>query len=345
MGLDQRSLSILEAIIEGHIASGEPIGSRTIAKQQTEKMSPATVRNVMADLEELGYIASPHTSAGRVPTDKGYRFYVDTMLQVRDLSPGQRRNIDLHCNEVDLHIEALLRRVVNILSDMSCYTGVVLVPRFSASRFRHIEFVPLSQDRLLAIFVSVSGAVQNKIIKVEGAFPSATQLQQASNYLNQSFHGLSIRQVRSLIAEKLREERVRYDSLMQQALLLSNLVFGSEMEDDIIIEGAANMLDYPDFADPESMKRLFRAFEQKKLLIELLDMSQNTNGVQIYIGGQTRYQDFRGCSLISARYTNGSEALGSIGVIGPSRMFYSQVIPVVDYTSRLISRMLKNELE
>jgi heat-inducible transcriptional repressor len=228
---------------------------------------------------------------------------------------------------------------------MSCYTGVVLVPRFSASRFRHIEFVPLSQNRILAIFVSATGAVQNKIIKVEEGLPSADELQQAANYLNQSLHGMTIRQVRKVIVEKMQEERVRYDRLMQQALTLSDEVFGSDMDDDIIIEGATNMLDYPDFADPEAMKRLFRAFEKKKLLIELLDMSQASSGVQIYIGGQTSYQDFRGCSLISARYTNGEEALGSIGVIGPSRMFYSQVIPVVDYTARLISRMLKRELE
>lgn len=345
MGLNQRSLGILEAIIEGHITSGEPIGSRTIAKQHQEKMSPATVRNVMADLEEMGFIASPHTSAGRIPTDKGYRFYVDTMLQVRDLSPKQQRNIESHCTTVDLHVEALLKRVGNLLSDMSCYTGVVLVPRFSASRFRHIEFVPLSNNRLLAIFVSGTGAVQNKIIKVGENLPSADELQQAANYLNQSLHGMTIRQVRNVIAEKMQEERVQHDRLMRQALTLSSEVFDSDIDDDIIIEGATNMLDYPDFADPEAMKRLFKAFEKKKLLIELLDMSQASSGVQIYIGGQNRYQDFSGCSLISARYTNGTEALGSIGVIGPSRMFYSQVIPVVDYTARLISRMLKKELE
>ncbi len=345
MGLNERSLGILEAIIEGHISSGEPIGSRTIAKCHKEKMSPATVRNVMADLEEQGYVTSPHTSAGRIPTDKGYRFYVDTMLQVRDLSLRQRRNIESHCNDVDLHVEALLRRVGNVLSDMSCYTGVVLIPRFSASRFRHIEFVPLAQDRLLAIFVSEAGTVQNKIIRTTAGLPDADELQQAANYLNQSLHGMTIRQIRSVIAQKKREERVQYDRLLQQALDLSEMVFSSEMEADIIIEGATNMLDYPDFADPAAMKRLFRAFEQKKLLIELLDMSQATSGVQVYIGGQTRYQDFRGCSLITARYTNGTESLGSIGVIGPSRMFYAQVVPVVDYTARLISRMLRQELE
>lgn len=345
MGLNERSLGILEAIIEGHISSGEPIGSRTIAKCHKEKMSPATVRNVMADLEEQGYVTSPHTSAGRIPTDKGYRFYVDTMLQVRDLSLRQRRNIESHCNDVDLHVEALLRRVGNVLSDMSCYTGVVLIPRFSASRFRHIEFVPLAQDRLLAIFVSEAGTVQNKIIRTTAGLPDADELQQAANYLNQSLHGMTIRQIHSVIAQKKREERVQYDRLLQQALDLSEMVFSSEMEADIIIEGATNMLDYPDFADPAAMKRLFRAFEQKKLLIELLDMSQATSGVQVYIGGQTRYQDFRGCSLITARYTNGTESLGSIGVIGPSRMFYAQVVPVVDYTARLISRMLRQELE
>lgn len=345
MGLNERSLSILEAIIEGYISSGEPIGSRTIAKCHKEKMSPATVRNVMADLEEQGYVTSPHTSAGRIPTDKGYRFYVDTMLQVRDLSPRQRRNIESHCNDVDLHVEALLRRVGNVLSDMSCYTGVVLIPRFSASRFRHIEFVPLAHDRLLAIFVSEAGTVQNKIIRATGGLPDADELQHAANYLNQSLHGMTIRQIRTIITEKKREERVQYDRLLQRALDLSEMVFSPEMEADIIIEGATNMLDYPDFADPAAMKRLFRAFEQKKLLIELLDMGQAASGVQIYIGGQTHFQEFQGCSLISARYTNGMETLGSIGVIGPSRMFYSQVVPVVDYTARLISRMLRQELE
>ncbi|MBN2645580.1 MAG: heat-inducible transcription repressor HrcA [Desulfuromonadaceae bacterium] len=345
MELNERSLSILEAIIEGHIASGEPIGSRTIAKQGKLKLSPATVRNVMSDLEEMGYIVSPHTSAGRVPTDKGYRFYVDSMLQVRDLSSEERQWIDTHCNATGLQTEQLLKRAGHILSRMSRYTGIVLAPRFSSTTFRHIEFLPLSQGRLLVIFVSQSGVVQNKIIEMEGDLPERHELEQVTNYLNHSFSGMTIEAVRGQILTQMREEKALYDKMLARALALSSEVFVGEVEDDLFVEGLANMLDQPEFSDSNSMRRLVKAFEQKRNLIQLLDKTQSAQGVQIYIGSQSQYQDFEGCSLITANYTNGKQTLGSLGVIGPSRMAYSQVVPVVDYTARLLSRILHKELE
>lgn len=341
MGLNERSLSILDAIVEGHIASGEPIGSRTIADRQKLRLSPATVRNVMADLEERGYIVSPHTSAGRIPTDKGYRFYVDTLLQVRNLTADERTHIDNQCSVSNIRTQELLKQAGRILSSMSSYTGIVLAPRFTATVFRHIEFVPLNQGRLLVIFVSQSGLVQNKIIQLEGELPSVSELQQITNYLNDELSGLTIAEVRAKIVEQMQQEKSQYDAMLNDALGFSQQVFSGDIEDDVIIEGAANILDQPDFADRSSMQRLFRAFEQKSNLITLLDKSQQAQGVQIYIGSQAEFEDFAGCSLITANYTNGKQPLGSLGVIGPSRMKYSQVVAVVDYTAQLISRALE----
>ncbi len=341
MGLNERSLSILDAIVAGHIESGEPMGSRTIANRQKLRMSPATVRNVMADLEEKGYIVSPHTSAGRIPTDKGYRFYVDTLLQVRNLSSEERLQIENHCSGNNLRTQELLKQAGKILSNMSSYTGIVLAPRFTATVFRHIEFVPLNQGRLLVIFVSQSGVVQNKIIELGDAQPTASELQQITNYLNEALSGLTIQEVRTKIVEQMQEEKALYDKMMCGALGFSQEVFKGDIEDDVIIEGASNILNQAEFSDNSSMHRLLRAFEQKNDLINLLDKSQQAQGVQIYIGSQAEFQEFDGCSLITVNYTNGNQPLGSLGVIGPSRMKYSRVVAMVDYTAQLVSRALE----
>ena len=345
MELNERSLSILDAIVAGHIASGEPMGSRTIAKCQKMRLSPATVRNVMADLEEMGYIVSPHTSAGRVPTDKGYRLYVNSLLQVRNLSSDERLQIESHCSSNNLQTQDLLKQAGRILSNMSSYTGIVLAPRFVSTVFRHIEFVPLNQGRLLVIFVSKSGVVQNKVIELDGALPSPHELQQITNYLNEALRGLTIQEVRAKLFDQMQEEKALYDKMVSGALSLSQEIFSGDIEDNVIIEGAANVLNQPEFTDRDSMKRLFKAFEHKSNLIHLLDKSQQAQGVQIYIGSQAEYQEFEGCSLITANYTNGTQPLGSLGVIGPSRMEYSQVVAVVDYTAQLVSRALEIESE
>ena len=345
MELSERSLSILDAIVAGHIASGEPMGSRTIAKRQKLRLSAATIRNVMADLEEMGYIVSPHTSAGRVPTDKGYRLYVNSLLQVRNLSSDERRQIEAHCITGNIQTQELLKQAGRILSNMSSYTGIVLAPRFVSTVFRQIEFVPLNQGRLLVIFVSKSGVVQNKIIELDGELPAPYELQQITNYLNEVLSGLTIQEVRDKIVEQMQEEKALYDKMVSGALSFSREIFSGDIDDDVIIEGAANVLNQPEFADRDSMKRLFKAFEQKNNLIHLLDKSQQAQGVQIYIGSQSEYQEFEGCSLITANYTNGKQPLGSLGVIGPSRMEYSQVVAVVDYTAQLVSRALEIESE
>jgi len=341
--LNDRSRKILEAIVEDYIDSAEPIGSKAVTRRHHMGLSPATVRNVMADLEELGYLASPHTSAGRVPTDKGYRFYVDTLLQVRSLSFEERERIERHYAGGGKPADEVLREAGRALSRLSSYAGIVMAPRFSSTIFRRIDFIPLSAGRVLAIFVSQSGMIQNKIIETGENF-SAVELEQMTAYLNRTLDGLPIEQVRERIAADMVEEKARFDRLQRRALALSQQALTSpEGQPQVIIEGASNVFDQPDFADVTTMKRLFRAFEQKSQLVALLDKSRRAQGVQIFIGSETRYSEIEGCSLVTATYATREGTVGALGVIGPSRMPYSQVIPIVDYTARVVSQLLDND--
>lgn len=340
--LNDRSRRILEAIIEDYIISAEPVGSRAVTRRHQMAISPATVRNVMADLEEMGYIASPHTSAGRVPTEKGYRFYVDSLLQVRQLNREEQLRIERHYRRHGQRVEELLQEAGKALSAMSSYTGIVMAPRFTSTIFRHIEFVRLSQGRLLVVFVTQSGLVQNKLVE-NSEDQSQAELDQISNYLNRVLGGLTMQQVKARIIEEMAQEKALYDQLLQRALRLSEAALRDEPGDQLYIEGTANILDQPEFADVEKMRRLFRAFEQKSQLVELLDLSQQAQGVQIFIGSESEYREIEGCSLITASYSNSRGTLGTLGVIGPSRMPYSMVIPIVDYTARLVSQLLESE--
>lgn len=341
--LNDRSRKILEAIIEDYIVSAEPVGSRAVSRCHQMALSPASVRNVMADLEEMGYIVSPHTSAGRVPTEKGYRFYVDSLLQVRPLSHQEQLNLQQCYRLGGLRAEDLLQEVGKTLSAISSYTGIVMAPRFTNTVFRHIEFIRLSHGRILVVFVTQSGLVQNKLIETNEEL-SQGELEQISNYLNRTLEGLTIQQVRSRILEEMTQEKSLYDQLLKRALTLSSQALnGDAGSGQIFIEGTSNILEQPEFADIERMKRLFRAFEQKSRLVELLDRSQQARGVQIFIGSESDYSDIEGCSLITASYSNRRGTLGTLGVIGPSRMSYSQVIPIVDYTARLVSQLLDSE--
>ncbi len=342
--LNERSRLILEAIIEDFIGTAEPIGSRAISRHQNIGLSPATVRNVMADLEDMGYLSSPHTSAGRIPTDKGYRFYVDTLMQIGQLSADQKKRIEQYYRIDGLHVEERLREAGKALSAISSYTGVVMAPRFTSTVFRHIEFLKLSQGKILVIFVSQSGLVQNKIITSDGPI-SERELEQISNYLNHTLSGLSIQEIKKRIVEEMAKEMASYDMLLHRAFLLSNEALKEEMGGQIFIEGASRILDQPEFNDLDSMKRLFRTFEQKSLLVDLLDKSQHAKGVQIFIGSESKYSEIEGCSLITANYFSSRGTIGTLGVIGPTRMNYSSVIPVVDYTARLVSQILEMESE
>jgi heat-inducible transcriptional repressor len=337
--LNERCRLILEAIIEDYILSGEPVGSRALTRRHNIALSPATVRNVMADLEEMGFLTSPHTSAGRVPTEKGYRFYLDTLLQIKQLSLGKRQSIREHYKHRGLRMEELLREAGRILSATSSYTGVVMVPHLTTTICRRIDFVRLSARRILVVFVSQSGIVEHKLI--ESDLPlTESELQEATNYLSQTFSGLSIQEIKQYIVAQMAEEKAMYDSLLRRTLQLSSMALEEELGGQVFIEGACNILDQPEFNDLNRMKRLMRTFDQKNLLVELLHKSQLTEGVQIYIGSPDHYSDIEGCSLVAASFTSRWGATGTLGIIGPTRMPYSTIIPLVDFTAGLVGSIL-----
>lgn len=342
--LTERNRRILEAIIEEYIETAEPIGSRTVTRRHPLGLSPATVRNVMSDLEELGYLRQPHTSAGRVPTGKGYRFYVDSILQVRQLTSGEKQRLATHYHLRGLRAEEVLREAGKALSAISSYTGIVMAPRLDTTVFRHIDFIPLSEGRVLVVFVTRSGLVQNKIIQPREPI-SPRDLEKISANLNRRLKDLTIQEVKEQLFNEMEKAKARYDELLRKTLLLSQEALKDELGGQVFIEGASNILEQPEFADVSRMKQLFRAFEQKSLLIDLLDRSQKADGLQIFIGSETEYTEIDGCSLITTHYASSRGTIGALGVIGPSRMHYSQVIPVVDYTAKLVSQVLDAESE
>ena len=337
--LTERSRHILEAIIEDYIISAEPVGSRTISRRHGLSLSPASVRNVMADLEEMGFLTSPHTSAGRVPTDKAYRFYVDSLVGSSRIAREEREEIRKRCSLTGRDIGEVLKETSRMLSSISHYMGIVVAPRFTANVFRHIEFLKLGGKRLLAIFVSQSGTVQNKIIETDEELQFA-DLTRMSNYLDDLLKGLTITQVKNRILEEMREEKIRYDALLARALKLSQQTLeGTDAE--VFIEGQANILEQPEFADVAKMKEIIRAFEEKGQLLALLERSMAAEGVQIFIGSESHLNRMSGMSLVTSTYVTGKNTLGILGVIGPTRMGYAKVIPIVDYTARQVSRLLE----
>ena len=342
--LNERSQNILEAIVEDYISSAEPVGSRAISRKHNFNLSPASVRNVMADLEEMGLLCSPHTSSGRIPTGKGFQYYIDTLLEVRDLNRDERQYLRNSYRFKNMRMEDVMQEVGRVLSGLSQYTGLVMAPKFISTVFRQIEFIRLSQGRLLAIYVSETGLVQNKVIEADPSL-TAQDLEHISNYLNSELNGMSIQDIRAKLNEELHKGRVEYDQLKKQALSLSCAALQDEVEDLVYVSGASLMLGQPEFSTPEQMKRLIQSLESKKLLIEMLDRAQSVEGVQIFVGSESSDVDLQGCSLITSNFSNQKGAIGTLGVIGPVRMNYSQVVPIVDFTAQLVSRVLDREIE
>ncbi len=339
--LSERSKQILEAIIDDYIRTAEPVGSRTVTRRHDLSLSPATVRNVMSDLEEMGFLASPHTSAGRVPTDKAFRFYVDSLLQVRAIDPDQQDVIRSQYRAHGRDVADLLKETSRILSSISQYVGIVVAPRFAANIFRQIEFVQLCGRRLLAILVSESGVVQNRIIEADEEFVPE-DLVRMSNYLNNLLQGLSIAQVKQRIVREMVNEKVRYDALFSRALRLSEQTLDEDTA-DVFVEGQVNFFEQPEFADVGKMKEIFRAFEEKSQLITLLDRCMNAERVNIFIGAENFLSRMNEMSVVTAPYASGPNTVGVLGVIGPTRMGYDRVIPIVGFTAKILSELLGKE--
>lgn len=337
--LDQRAQILLKTLVERYIAEGQPVGSRSLSKYSGLELSPATVRNVMSDLEEMGFIASPHTSAGRVPTPRGYRFFVDTLLTVQPLESSR-----IHELEDQLHRgtpQRLISSASALLSDLTRFAGVVMAPRRKTSKIRQIEFLNLSDKRILLIVVTADGDVQNRIILTQRAY-SQSELIQAGNYLSQNCAGLDFEEIRALLSEELRQLQTDMTELMTAAIEAGNDAI-KETASTYVISGERNLLDVEDFySNMQRLRELFALFEQKTALIQLLDLSNRAQGVQIFIGGECGLAPLDECSVITAPYEVDGQVVGSVGVIGPTRMAYERVIPIVDITARLLSSALSS---
>ena len=330
--LDDRAKMLLKALVERYIADGHPVGSRTLSRSAGIDLSPATIRNVMSDLEELGFIASPHTSAGRVPTARGYRLFVDTMLTVQreammqtpSLAPDQPQKV--------------IANAAHLLSDLSHFVGVVMAPKRS-SVFRHIEFLRLSDKRLLVIIVTPEGDVQNRVLFTPTDYlPS--QLIEAANYLNQHYAGMAIEQVREKLLAEVEKLRGEIAGLMQAAVQVSSEAL-TQPRDEVVISGERNLLAVSDFSsDMGNLRRAFDLFEQKTQLVRLLDSSAQAEGVRIYIGGESQVVPVEELSVVSAPYEVDGQVVGTLGVIGPTRMAYDRMIQIVDITAKLVGHAL-----
>jgi heat-inducible transcriptional repressor len=331
--LDDRSKMLLKALVERYIADGQPVGSRTLSKASGLDLSPATIRNVMSDLEELGLIVSPHTSAGRIPTARGYRLFVDTMLTVQ---PSQFASHSLAPDQP----QKVISNAANLLSSLSQFVGVVIAPRRS-SVFRHMEFLRLSERRLLVIIVSPDGDVQNRVIFTEVDYTQA-QLIETANFLNAHYVGLDIDQVRERLLLEVESLRSEIASLMQAAVTVSSEAI-TEVQDEVVIAGERNLLSVSDFSsDMGHLRRAFDLFEQKAQLMRLLDIAGQAEGVRIFIGGESQVVPFEDLSIVSSPYEVDGKVVGTLGVIGPTRMPYERMIQIVDITSKLVSNALSH---
>ena len=337
--LDERAKKLLKALVERYIADGQPVGSRTLSRASGLELSPATIRNVMADLEDLGLIASPHTSAGRIPTARGYRLFVDTMLTAQPLEG--RRLSQLEPQLQPDQPQRVIANAANLLSSLSNFVGVITAPR-KASVFHHIEFMRLSERRVLVILVAPDGDVQNRVIFTAQDFTQA-QLLEASNYLTAHYAGLTLEDVRERLKTEVDQLRSEIAALMQAAVQAGSDAIADSQE-QVVIAGERNRLAVRDFSsDMDGLRKLFDVFEQKTQLMRLLEVSSRAEGVRIYIGGESLVVPFEELSIVSSPYEVDGEVVGTLGVIGPTRMAYDRMIQIVDITSRLVSNALSQK--
>ena len=338
--LDKRAQLLLKTLIERYIEDGEPVGSRTLSRYSNLDLSPATIRNVMSDLEEMGFISSPHTSAGRIPTPQGYRFFVDTLLVVKELASRE-----LHQLEDQLHPDnpqRVIHAASQLLSELSRFAGIVMTPRRRELTFRQIEFLRLSEKRVLLIVVTPQGDVQNRILVTEHDF-SPAELVSAANFINQHYSGHSFEDVRQRLNQELRELRQDMIQLMTAAVEAGNQAV-SEGGEPYVITGERNLLSVRDLSqDLSRLRQLFDLFEQKTRLAQILDLSLRGEGVQVFIGGESGVSAPDEVSVVTAPYSVNGTVVGTVGVIGPTRMAYDRVVPIVDVTAKLLSSALSKQ--
>ncbi|MGD9123898.1 MAG: heat-inducible transcriptional repressor HrcA [Desulfarculaceae bacterium] len=338
--LSHRAQVVLAAVISNFIKTAGPVGSRTIAKLDDIDISPATIRNVMADLEDLGLLRQPHVSAGRVPTQEGLRFYVDSILEVRELNKRAKAQIRQALSLQDFNdVNEVLKSTSKTLSGLSQQVAVVAAPGPEKEVFRHIEFILLKPGLILVVFVSMGGAAQNRIIESETDL-TQEDLDKFTRYLNDLLADLTLSEVRERVAAEMAQEKVRFNTVLSRALKLGQKALGDGKEGDLFIEGQTNLMVAPEFNDVARLRQIFRAFEEKSTLLRLLEKAILAQGVQLFIGAESDLAELEGLSIVTSSYGGDKAPLGALGVIGPTRMDYSKVIPMVDYTAKLVSRIL-----
>ena len=338
---NDRGQHLLHALIQRYIQDGQPVGSRTLSKDSGLHLSPATIRNVMSDLEDMGLVSAPHTSAGRIPTPKGYRLFVDTLVRYRQPGDGEIKRIQAQIKVESDNPRGLVGAVSSMLSDFTHMAGVVTVPRAGHVTLRQIEFLPLSENRVLVILVVNNREVQNRILHTDRDY-TAAELQQAQNFINEHYAGLELERVRSKLIEDLDSTRDSMNQTMHDIITVAQSAMDGAEDSDkkYVVAGETNLMNFAELSNVDTLRGLFDAFSRKRLILDLLDRSINANGVQIFIGEESGYQIFDGCSVITAPYHVDDDTIGVLGVIGPTRMAYDRVVPIVDVTARLLETAL-----
>lgn len=340
---DERTGQLMKVLVETYISDGLPVGSKALLEHSGLKVSSATIRNIMSDLEKMGLIHAPHTSAGRVPTIKGYRIFVDSLLSMRQ--PDQLLLNELISNIKDNDEQnKILENVSETLSDMTKMAGLVVLPKKELIALTQIEFIPLSNNKILAVLVQSDNEIQNRIIQLEHNY-SAAELQQMSNYLNSLLIGKSIREVCQTLLQKMDNTRQKMDNMMRSAIHMASYAFAENdtTHDDFMISGETNLMQYDDIANMDKMRQLFEAFHEKQHILNLLNHVGDADGVQLFIGDESAYEPLDSCSVVAAPYQIEGQTMGVLGVIGPTRMAYDKVIPIVDLTAKLLTSALNHE--
>jgi heat-inducible transcriptional repressor len=339
--LDERNRDVLKSLIQLHIATGEPVGSESVARVMSRQVSSATIRNIMAELERLGYLDQPHTSAGRMPTDEGYRFYVDTLISHRPLAAPEAAAIESRLRPADSPAH-VMQSASTLLSQLSHHVGFVLAPHLAQSTLRHIDLVRLPYPRILAVVVSGAGLVAHRVIELEEEL-TQDELQTCANYLNLNFAGMSLIAIRARLVELMQEEKALYDSLLKRAFAVGEQAFAVEPDgSDVYLEGASNILEQPEFEDVSRMREVFRTFEEKSRLVKILNACLG-DGVRITIGRENPEPGLRTMAVVSAAYPVEGEPAWGVGVMGSTRMEYERMIALVDHVARAVSFALKDE--
>jgi len=336
--LTDRQREVLKAVIEDYVSTAEPVGSRAISRKYISSLSPATIRNTMADLEEMGFLYQPHTSAGRVPTDKGYRVYVDQLMEKKSLTKAEVSRI-YELVRLSWEVDELMRETSRLLSNLSRHATIVFAPRLAKTTLSRIEFIHVHRERILAVLKAESGVIRHKMIATDEIL-TQEELDRISRYLNELIEGLTLEEVQELLIKKMADEKAKFDMLMRRALELGRKGIQGGMETEVFIGGTANIVSQPEFADVETMRQLFAALEEKSKLVKILDQVLTAEDFRIIIGSENTVREMQTLSVIASPYRAGEQLVGALGVVGPTRIEYAKMVALVGFTAKLLSKVL-----